>query len=225
MTMPWTADGRWVPENDSVAANLTGLLGSDSSYIKTARAAGQRTAQKRGLLNSSIAAGAGESAAIAAAAPIASQDASQTFQRNQAVLEGGITSGLNQQQNQQQLTVQQRDAEYTRQRDLLQQEGATAQQLREFDQRTKEQQQSIGSQERQALLGAETNLTQSRIAANTALAGQYLDSFANLANNPDIPADVRNTYMAEFQRVMAQGQSLINVVRSTPLTWGPGAIA
>jgi len=233
--MAWTADGKWILEDDSVSTRLTGLLADNNKYIQTARAAGQRTAGRRGLLNTSIAGGAAESAAIAAAAPLASQDSAQTFQRNQAVLEGGISydnnsrlqqeqitgqKDLNTQQNTHQLAVQQKEAEIQRDRDLLLQEGATEAQIREFDQRSKEQLESISSSERQALLGADTNLRQSQIAANSQLSAQYLQAFSNLASDPNIPADVRNTYIAEFQRVLTQGQALIGVVQSATLDWG-----
>lgn len=249
--MPWTADGKWIPEDDSVATRLTGLLASDSSYIATARAAGQRTGHKRGLLNSSIAGGAAESAAIAAAAPIASQDASQTFRRNQAVLEGGISydnssrlqeeqiagqRDLNAQQNQ--FTAgrdefnanaqRERDTFLTnaeRERDLLIQNGANAQQMRDFEQRTAEQVRQLSSQERQAAHSADTSILQTQINANSQLSGQYLQAFANLANDSNVPAATRNAYIAEFQRVMENGQRLINVMRNTPLTWGPAGIA
>lgn len=249
--MPWDAQGRWIPEDDSTASRLTGLLSSDSKYIQTARAAGARTAGRRGLLNSSIASGAAESAAIAAAAPIASQDASQTFQRNQAVLEGGINldtqtklqeqqfagqRGLNEQQNTAAQELQRIQDAAAKERQQLEIEGATASQLREFDQRTAEQTRNIeaeaartteqlSSQERQQLLASDTNILQSQIAANSQLSGQYLQAFSSLANDPNIPADVRNRYIAEFQRVMQQGQQLIAVVRNTPLTWGGGATA
>lgn len=246
--MAWNPDGTWSNEDDSVASNLTGLLASDSKYITTARAAGERTANKRGLLNSSIAAGSAESAAIGAAAPIASQDASQNFQRNQAVLEGGINfdnqSRLNTQQNDftqtlqdsaagDRLNEQDRAAVIQRERDELINNNATATQLREFDQRTAEQERNIASElerqgnqlsssERMALLSSDTALTQSQIAANSQLSSQYLGAFSNLAQNPDIPADVRNSYITEFQRVMAQGQSLINAVSGAQVQWSGG---
>lgn len=246
--MPFDATGKWIPEDDSVATRLTGLLDSNSSYIKTARAAGQRTAQKRGLLNSSIAAGAGESAAIGAAAPIASQDAQQLAQKNQAVLEGGINfdnsskladqqfgnqTKLNTQQNDAQIVLQKAQDDAALQRQQLQQQGADAQQLAEFDQRTKEQianlqsqadlqASQLSSQERTALLSSDTGLRETQIQANSALSGQYLDAFANLANNPKVPADARNAYIAEYQRVLEQGRALAGVAQSVPLDWGTG---
>lgn len=87
--MPFNSKGEWVPEDDSVANKLTALTSSNSPYIAQAKAAGLQTANKRGLLNSSMAAGASEGAAISAALPIASQDASQTSQKNLAYQQGG----------------------------------------------------------------------------------------------------------------------------------------
>lgn len=240
--MPFDAAGKWIPEDDSVISRLNGLLSSDSSYIQTARAAGQRTAQKRGLLNSSIAAGAAESAAIAAGAPLASQDAQQIAQKNQAVLEGGIT--LNNQTALQEKDFAGRtallgsEAEITKQRDLLLQKGATEAQIREFDQRSVEQlrnidadrqrqNETIASNERTALLTADTSLRNQQIAASSQLSGQYLSAFSTLAGDPNIPAAVRNAYISEFQRVLTQGQSLVGVLKAAPLTWNgtaaPGA--
>lgn len=60
---------------DTVAGQLNTLLSSGSPYIERARYSAAETANSRGLLNSSMAAGAGEAAAIDAALPIASQDA------------------------------------------------------------------------------------------------------------------------------------------------------
>jgi len=62
-------------EKGTVAGQMTGLLAKESPYIQSARESGKRYAQNRGLLNSSIAAGASQESAIKAALPIAQQDA------------------------------------------------------------------------------------------------------------------------------------------------------
>lgn len=63
-------------QDDELASNqLTGLLASNSSYIRNARLRGTEFAASRQLGNSSIAAGASERAAIEAGAPIALADA------------------------------------------------------------------------------------------------------------------------------------------------------
>lgn len=62
-------------ENSLVSNQLSKLLASDSPYMQRARARAMETANARGLLNSSIAATAGEAAAIDASMPIAQADA------------------------------------------------------------------------------------------------------------------------------------------------------
>lgn len=222
--MPFDASGRWIPEDDSVSVKLTGLLADNSKYMQTARAAGERTAHKRGLLNSSIAAGAAENAAIAAAAPIASQDASQTAQKNQAVIEGGISldnqTKLNAQQIEGQSQLQAMQDKAALERAKLSESGASARQLAEFDARKEEQVRQIASSERQAAMQNETSLTQAQMSANANLSSMYLQAFSNLAANPEIPAATRNAYQAELQRVLREGQGLIGVVKSVPLDWG-----
>ena len=66
------------PERGTVAGQMRGLLAENSPYLQVARTGAMQTAAGRGLLNSSIAAGAGEEAAIRQALPIAQQDA-QTY--------------------------------------------------------------------------------------------------------------------------------------------------
>ena len=66
---------------DTVAGQITGILDDNSKYIQRARAQGTSYAASRGLLNTSIAAGATEAAAIDAALPIAQQDADTYFRQ------------------------------------------------------------------------------------------------------------------------------------------------
>lgn len=67
--------GAKAPGEMSVEKNLQSIYGSDNGILAQARTAGLRTAAQRGLLNSSIAVGASEDAAIRSALPIAQQDA------------------------------------------------------------------------------------------------------------------------------------------------------
>ena len=60
---------------DTVSGQMTGLLNQNSPYMQAATAGAMRTANNRGLLNSSIAAGEGQKAAIESSMPIAQQDA------------------------------------------------------------------------------------------------------------------------------------------------------
>jgi len=60
---------------ETVAGQLHSLLSSGNPYVERAKSGARETANQRGLLNTSMAAGAGEAAAIDAALPIASADA------------------------------------------------------------------------------------------------------------------------------------------------------
>jgi len=66
---------RQVTPDELVANQINQLLNSNSAYMRNARQRGNEQAASRGLLNSSIAAGTSQRAAIEAALPIASQDA------------------------------------------------------------------------------------------------------------------------------------------------------
>jgi hypothetical protein len=59
----------------TVAGQMDSLLSKDSPYMQQAANQGKQFANKRGLLNSSMAAGASQNAAISAALPIAQSDA------------------------------------------------------------------------------------------------------------------------------------------------------
>ena len=66
----------WNPTGDALVENrIAGLLNQNNPYMQAARTSGLQTAQARGLLNSSMAGEAAQAAAIKAAFPIASQDA------------------------------------------------------------------------------------------------------------------------------------------------------
>lgn len=69
-----------VSNDETVNSQLTRLLDANSVYVDQARQRAMQMANSRGLQNSSLAASAGEEAAIAQALPIAQQDAS-TFSR------------------------------------------------------------------------------------------------------------------------------------------------
>jgi|GEM_PF-4133178 len=88
--MAYDGTGKWTPENDSVQAKVTGLVSQNSPLMKQARTQAKQYSNRRGLLNSSMAAGAGVDAALKSALPIASQDASQTNQKNITVM--GLSS-------------------------------------------------------------------------------------------------------------------------------------
>lgn len=64
-----------VRPEDTVEGRITNLTGTDSKYMQVARQGAKAEANRRGLVNSSIAAGAAEAAVIREARPIAEADA------------------------------------------------------------------------------------------------------------------------------------------------------
>lgn len=71
---------RNVTEDQLVSSQLQGLLASDSPYMRQAALAAERQSASRGLLSSSMAAGASQAAAMQAAMPIAAANA-EAYQR------------------------------------------------------------------------------------------------------------------------------------------------
>ena len=63
------------PSKATVAGQMGGLLAENSAYMQANVAGAQRAAASRGLMNTSMAAGEGQKAAIESALPIAQQDA------------------------------------------------------------------------------------------------------------------------------------------------------
>lgn len=94
--MAYDANGNWKDESESVADRVTSLTSKDNAYMQQARSQAARAANGRGLINSSIAAGAGEDAAIKSALPIATHEASLAGQRN--VAEAGFRNQQTMQQ-------------------------------------------------------------------------------------------------------------------------------
>lgn len=84
-----------VQPNSLVSTQMNGLLATDSPYMAQARQSGMNTANSRGLLNSSIAAGNSQMSAIQAGLPIAQQDAS-TYGNQQLANQASLNQILQQ---------------------------------------------------------------------------------------------------------------------------------
>jgi hypothetical protein len=99
--MPYDAtSGQWTPDsNSSTADKVSGLLSDNGAYVQQAKAAGTDLAASRGVLNSSIAAGASQKAAYDAVVPIATADASIAAQKDLSKQSFVQTTATNTQQN------------------------------------------------------------------------------------------------------------------------------
>ncbi|HEY5806404.1 MAG TPA: hypothetical protein VIT67_00460, partial [Povalibacter sp.] len=97
-TAPWIGSQEQV--DDSVANQVAALSSQDSKLNQMAKTEGLKAANSRGLLNSSMAVGAAQDAVLQNVIPIASQDASQAFQKNMAAT--GFEYDMTAQESQQQ---------------------------------------------------------------------------------------------------------------------------
>lgn len=89
---------RRVTGDELVANQVTGLMNRGGAYLQNAAQRGLETANRRGLLNSSIAAGSAERASLEAAMPIAQADAA-SYGRAQTENMGALNSGLMQERD------------------------------------------------------------------------------------------------------------------------------
>lgn len=80
--MPYDAQGNWTPEDDSTSAAVAKVASTASPIMKQATGDAMRMANRRGLYNSSIAAGEGVSAGLKVATSIGSADAATTAAKN-----------------------------------------------------------------------------------------------------------------------------------------------
>lgn len=80
--MPYDAQGNWQTEDDSTSAAVAKVASTASPIMKQATGDAMRIANRRGLYNSTIAAGAGVDAALRSATTIGAADANATLQKN-----------------------------------------------------------------------------------------------------------------------------------------------
>lgn len=81
--MPYNpTTGQFEYEDDTVQTQLKGLLDKNNPLLKQARTRAKQFSNRRGLLDSTLAAQAGEEAALSVALPIASQQSKQLADKN-----------------------------------------------------------------------------------------------------------------------------------------------
>ena len=188
-----------------------------------ARTGAMQTSEKRGLLNSSIAATAGEAAAIDKALPIAQQDAAtaaasnlsgQNFRQQSTVAAEGA------QQRGKLLTQDiagqsQLQAEKATQRsDLLTQDiaGKTALQTPDLQSKERIAALNVASQDKAQV---------ARVAA--VFENNYAAVFRGIATAPDIPAAKRSQYLTHIAAIRDSSLQLLEQMFGVNLTWqSPG---
>lgn len=221
--MPYNSKGEWVPEDDSVATRVTQITSKDSPLMRQAQGIGLATANRRGLLNSSMAVGAAQASTLAAAVPIASQDAQQTYGKNTQKMQSDTQFGLQRLQGEQQLGLQRLQGDQQTSLQKLQGEQATGIERLQGENRLAVQ--KLQGDQQSSL--AQTQLAaaeRERVAAALGqAAGDYTNSIAGTLANPDIPANMRAAVQAAQRDAMLARIDAIQRLYGVNVSWGGAA--
>jgi hypothetical protein len=219
--MAWNSDGTWTAEDDSVSKQVTGLMSQDSALMRQARTAGTTSAARRGLLNSSIAAGAAENAALSYVTPIASQQSSQiaTANNNAASIKAdadrtATTLASQEKLNSENITSQEKISAAGLQSDWDRQQASIASQEKisaaDREAETAKAQATLAAQERTAIMDAIAKAQDN-----------YTTGITNTLQNEKISATTRNSAQAD---IAAQYSKSISALQSlypdVTLNWG-----
>lgn len=206
-------------EADTVQGRMEGLLASGSPYIQAARTAGERAAHSRGLLNSSLAAGSAQKAAIEAALPIAQQDSQSmvdawmaeqeqdnasdlSYQQylqdsNKVLLEGQVNSTLSAQEHDQSMALdwqQQAGANYRKQL-----EATLSETLKTME---------LSSSEKTSL---SDNIT--------VLGEKFQNDVTGINADPNMSEDEKTAAILTAQDVYASNVQIVSGLYGVELTW------
>jgi len=189
-----------VQPDSTVKGQMEGLLSEGSQYMDLARQGAKEYANARGLLNSSIAAGAGERAAIESALPIAQQDAGTYNQQSLANQQyenqfAGQThvADLNRQTSDQDLSRQKDMTAYQTELGELSAEAGNVRQ-KELMNLESDLKQQLAALQQDFALELETLKSNFDIQGNldTQMGGLYSDTLKSLAaflNSPDLTSE------------------------------------
>jgi hypothetical protein len=201
-----------------VSKQLSALLSKDSPYLTQARTKAMQYANRRGLSNSSMAAGAGEAAAIGAALPIASADAGAnlTAQRDNAGIANQFTAADNAFNRQGALQIA--GAGIQAGRDQADRAFVTGRDATQFQNRLGEISATTDAQIRVLDKQIGTNLYSTYRTSSQQINDDYA-SAAQRINESDMDPDVKAAQIAGLQQLTSQRQTFINTIYSESPAW------
>lgn len=192
----------------TVKGQLAGILSAESPYIQGARERGRQYAHSRGLLSSSMAAGAAEKSAIESALPIAQQDAStfsqaglqkQKFDEEKALIntQADAASRISAQESEQALMLERE-----------QQQGANYRQAQE-----------IALNER--LSAADISLKEKESIANqmAILGDNFQAKLAGIQVDPNLGSGAKTAAIKDLQSVYEANLSSLGSIYGVEIVW------
>lgn len=192
MSMP-----SYARRDDSVVNALSRITSRDSPLMRQAETSGLQSANRRGLLNSTMAVKAASDAAYAAAVPIASQEGAQASSENLANLDAQTRIAL------QGMTI----------------DAADRQQQNEIGYQTSMKELDRSLQEKLAKWNL--NSSQQATAAQSVLASQelYNNRINNIMANTNLSAEDRTAYLASAKNFFDIQMDLIQQMFDVSLNW------
>lgn len=205
------------PTTDTVQGQIDTIINKDSPLMQTARTGALQFGQKRGLLNSSMTAQAGEQAVIESALPIAQQDASFYNRANEFNADAGNVALGQTATTQSQAAT---ELEMAQQRSQLQAEAGEIESGLISD-RTIGEMQIQGLRGEQAveianIEGQYRSLIQSNESASRFFS-QISDSISQILSQPGITAENKNTLVQKEIELLQNGMAVIGGIGNLDL--------
>lgn len=192
----------------TVAGQMTGILAKESPYMQSARESGKRYAHSRGLLNSSIAAGAAEESAIKSALPIAQQDAAtfanaglskQDYNQKAGLVD--IQAGASSQLSKQEATQKMNQLKFS-------EAATTTRHTAELEMNQMLQQMNLSSDEIRAIGSSVTLLGQS-----------FSDQIAAIQADPSMSSSSKSTIINQLTNQYKANVESVARIYNVPITW------
>lgn len=180
-----------------IDTRIRGLLSNSNPLFTSARSSGERFANRRGLLNSSIAGQAAQQAIVNVALPIASQESSQ---ENQRVIQG-------------------RDQRFTAGQTQLEREQARFLQDRQLASSDRQFFGRLGEERAANLRGLESERQRGAAALAATAEQNFTTIFTNIANNTQIPQQAREQLLAQASRQRESSLRLIRQIYGIQIQW------
>jgi hypothetical protein len=200
------------PTKETVAGQITGLLSGESPYIRQAGQRGVEEAASRGLLSSSLAAGAVERERIKAALPIAQQGA-EAYAR-QGLANQEIAAGLQRQAFDVESKQSLMQAEQGFQLEKMDRDAAIRAQMMDFDSQVRER--LAGIEQGYALeleeLSSTYDIMQNKDTAMGTMYSDALKSIATFLDDPDMSAAQQKTGLNQITSNLEAGLKFLSGV-------------
>lgn len=208
-----------VPTTTSVSDKVAEITSQENPLMKQAKSSGLQTAAGRGLLNSSIAAGAAQNAVISAATPMAQQDVQQEFQAKQNAANQNWQAGENTLAREQEKALQQQQQTWQSGETALSREQEKA--LQQTEQTWKTEQTALDRALQEKLNTSNLAAAEREAASNllTSMDQLYEQSYYSIMANTNLTATQRDTYLKDAKALREKRLGLLEQMYSINIDW------